>query len=76
MVNTEAMLSLIRERGYKMSHLAKLLGICPNSLYRKTRNMTEFKSSEVEVLCKALGVNSLSQRKALFCSSGVDKMAN
>lgn len=74
MVNTEALLNLIHEKGYKMSHLAKLIGVCPNSMYRKTRNISEFKESEVDTLCRVLGVNSLSARRTLFCSSEVDKM--
>ena len=66
MVDTEKLEGLIDKTGKKKSFLADQLGITIQSLKRKTSNKTDFKSSEVQILCQELGITSLTEKEKIF----------
>lgn len=72
MVNTELLNKRIEQSGYKRSHIASELNITRQSFSSKVNNSTEFLSSEVQKLCKVLGIESLDEKEAIFFASCVD----
>lgn len=66
MVNTELLNAKIEESGYKRAYIASELNITRQSFSSKVNNSTEFLSSEVQKLCKVLGIESLDEKEAIF----------
>ena len=66
MVNTELLNARIEESGYKRAYIASELNITRQSFSSKVNNSTEFLSSEVQKLCKVLGIESLDEKEAIF----------
>lgn len=66
MVNTELLNARIEESGYKRAYIASELNITRQSFSSKVNNSTEFMSSEVQKLCRVLGIESLEEKEAIF----------
>ena len=66
MVNTELLNAKIEESGYKRAYIASELNITRQSFSSKVNNSTEFLSSEVQKLCRVLGIESLDEKEAIF----------
>lgn len=67
MTNTELLEKKIEESGYKKSYIAKVIGLkTTNVLTKKANNESEFKVSEVNLLCELLKIDSLEEREAIF----------
>ena len=66
MVNTNELLALIANSGKKKQYFADELGMHIATFWRKVRNVSEFKPSEIDKLCNLLGVNSLKEKQRLF----------
>lgn len=66
MTNTELLEDYIKKSGYKKSYIAKAIGLSAYGLALKINNTNEFKTSEVDGLCKLLGINSLEERDRIF----------
>ena len=64
------MTSLLKNKidmsGYKLSWIAKQMGISRYSLSNKINNVTEFKSSEISQLCKILQIEKSEIAKYFF----------
>lgn len=73
MTNTELLRAKIQESGLKLSHIAKRLGLTPYGLANKINNRTEFKPSEIELLCEILFIPDTAERFAIFFAKKVDK---
>lgn len=71
MTNTPLLLLKIRQSGLKMLHVAKALGITRQSLHDKIYNKTEFKASQIEILCTILDIG-VADRMAIFFAGKVD----
>lgn len=70
MTNTELLREYIDKSGLKIQYLADKIGISRASLWQKITNKTEFKASEIQILCDLLEINSLrEQRNVFFMSS-------
>lgn len=65
MTNTTLLEKFIAESGYKRSYLAKCIGITSYALARKISNKSEFKGSEMDILCKLLNID-VENRMAIF----------
>ena len=50
MINTELLRQKIDESGYKLSYIAKQIGISPKSLLKRINNEAEFRVTEIEGL--------------------------
>ena len=69
MTNTVQIRTYIQDRGLKMGHVARVLGISDNTLRQKLNNESEFKVSEADRLSAILGL-TVEQRDACFFGSG------
>lgn len=65
MTNTKLLEQYIELSGYKRSYLAKALGITSYALALKINNKSEFKASEIDILCKLLNI-SVKDRMRIF----------
>lgn len=65
MTNTSLLMQYIEKSGYKMSFIAKQLGITAYGFSLKVNNKSEFKASEITILCKLLKI-SAKDKEAIF----------
>ena len=65
MTNTSLLMEYIEKSGYKMSFIAKQLGITAYGFSLKVNNKSEFKASEITILCKLLKI-SAKDKEAIF----------
>lgn len=73
MTNTELLRQKIDDSGYKLSYIAKAIGLkSVFGLAKKIRNETEFKPSEINVLCVLLKIDSLEEKDRIFFMEKVD----
>ena len=73
MTDTNLLNEIIQKSGYKRKFIAEQLGITPFGLDKKINNITEFKASEIDILCRLLGVKNLSEKERIFFVRKVDK---
>lgn len=66
MTNTALLEKRIVDSGLKKNFIAKSMGITPYGLAKKINNETEFKTSEVNMLCKILGITTLAEKDRIF----------
>lgn len=72
MTNTELLRSKIDESGYKLRFIAKQIGITYQGFLKKINNETEFKATEIQILCDLLNI-SLQEKEVIFFASFVDE---
>ncbi len=65
MTNTSLLMQYIDKSGYKKSFIAAQLGITTYAFMLKVNNKSEFKASEITILCKLLKI-STRDREAIF----------
>ena len=65
MTNTALLELCIDRSGYKKSFIAQQLGITAYALALKINNKSEFKASEITILCVLLNI-SAEDREAIF----------
>ena len=66
MTNTELLEKAIDKSGFKKNYIAKTIGLSPYGLAKKIKNVTEFKTSEINALCKLLKIESLEKKEKIF----------
>ena len=66
MVDTQVLEEIIKDEGKKKSYLADKLGISVQSLRLKMKNKQEFKTGEVAILCRELGITRLTDKEKIF----------
>ena len=71
--NSELLMAKISESGLKFSFIASKLGITRAGLYKKVNNQSQFKQTELYMLCMLLGINTLAEIKAIFFNLEVSK---
>ena len=65
-VDTQMLENIISQSGKKKTYLADQIGISVQSLRLKMNNELDFKSSEVAMLCKELGITQLTKKEKIF----------
>lgn len=65
MTNTALLEDYIKKSGYKKMFIAQALGVSRYSFQLKCLNKSEFKASEIDILCKLLHIN-VKDRMAIF----------
>lgn len=65
MTNTSLLEEYIQRSGYKKSYIAAQLGITAYGFALKCNNSSEFKASEMTILCKLLKI-SAKDKEAIF----------
>lgn len=69
MTNTEQIRTYIDNRGLKLSHVARVLGISCSALHQKLNDESDFKIREADRLSAMLGL-TMEQRDACFFGPG------
>jgi hypothetical protein len=64
--NTKLLKKKIDLSGYKMKYIAAQLGITYYGLAKKVNNETEFKASEIQILCDLLNVTGEEKEEIFF----------
>lgn len=68
MTNTVLLRQKIDESGYKLHFIAKRIGITYQGFLKKINNETEFKATEIQVLCDLLKID-IREKEAIFFAS-------
>ena len=71
MTNKDKLEEYIEKSGYKKSFIAKQIGITRYALILKINNKSEFKATEIEILCTLLNIG-VEERMAIFFAKRVD----
>lgn len=71
MTNTDLLADRICKSGLKKNYIAQVLGISPKTLANKISNRCEFKASEIDALCKLLGITDPADKEAIFFAKKV-----
>ena len=71
MTNTTLLEEYIAKAGYKKCYLARALGITGYALSMKIKGKTEFKASEIDILCEVLNIG-VEDRMRIFFAKTVD----
>lgn len=66
MTNTSLLEQYIEKSGYKKSYIAAQLGITAYGLALKINNKSEFKASEMTILCKLLKISARDKAAIFF----------
>ncbi len=66
MTNTALLEQYIEKSGYKKSFIAEQLGITAYGFSLKVNNNSEFKASEMSILCKLLKINARDKEAIFF----------
>lgn len=66
MTNTALINQYIEATGLKRSYIAKTIGISRAALANKISNRSDFKASEIDTICKILGINTLEEKESIF----------
>lgn len=72
MTDTLKLRELIKESGLKYNYIAKKLGLTHYGLQKKIENKTQFRTTEVKILCELLKINSLKKKEEIFFANEVD----
>ncbi len=72
MVDTLKLKGLLKEKGYKQSDAAKLLGVSTQTFNYKINNKNDFLSSEIAILCEKLGVKDGDTVIKIFFANNVN----
>jgi CTP-dependent riboflavin kinase len=65
MTNTSLLEEYIKRSGYRKSFIAEQLGITPYAFTLKCNNKSEFKATEIDILCKILQIG-IEDRMSIF----------
>ena len=66
MTNLELLEAKIAQSGKKKAYLAKKVGLTPAGFRNCCLNRSEFRVSQVLILCEELNIDSLEERQAIF----------
>ena len=66
MTDSKMLQSTISSSGYKLSFVAKKLGITYQALFNKINNNSEFKATEIFALSELLKLNAEQQKNIFF----------
>ena len=75
-VNTDRLSEFIEKSGKKKGYLAEKVGISRQALRNKMLNITEFTSTEVNILCSELGITKLTDKEQIFFANDVPDKRN
>ena len=76
MVNVDLLELAIFKSKKTKKYLAKQCGISSEALRQKINNGYDFRSTEVAILCRELGIESLDEKEQIFFADDVYKNIN
>lgn len=71
MTNTSLLEEYIKQSGYRKSYIASYLGITAYAFALKCNNKSEFKATEIDMLCELLKIG-VRDRMSIFFAKQVD----
>lgn len=71
MINTKMLQDAMRSKGFTIGELASAVGLSRTGLFNKMHNKSEFKISEIEIVCSALKLNK-DKKNAIFFAKRVE----
>ena len=75
MTNSKLIRETIKERGLKIKYVAEKMGLSHYGLQKKMDNITEFKVSEVDAFCAAVGGLARDDMIKIFFADEVDYLS-
>jgi hypothetical protein len=66
MTNTDLLKKKVKDSGLKYTYLAQRLNLSREGLSKKFNNETEFKASEIAILCSLLKIVSPTEKESIF----------
>ena len=66
MTTTELLKEFIDQSGLKLQYIAQALNLSRFALNNKIENRSQFKPSEIKILCDLLRIESLSDKERIF----------
>lgn len=75
MIDLRQLKEIIDESGKSPEYLAAAMGLSRQGYYNKLTGKSDFKTEEVNALCKALGINSVSMRDKIFFARKVENIS-
>lgn len=66
MTDTQYLESLVKVSGFKKKFISDKLGLSYYSFHQKINNKTEFKPSEIKILCDLLSISAIDMEKIFF----------
>ena len=66
MTNRELLEEKIRRSGLKKGYIAEKLGVTPSTFSALLNNKSEFKASQISIICKLLNIQDDAEVKAIF----------
>lgn len=66
MTNLKLLEEKIKQSGLKKSYLAEKVGLTRAGFRNCCLNKSEFRTSQVKILCEELNIDSLEEREAIF----------
>ena len=75
MTNTRLLNEAIQKSGLKKVFIAEKVGLSPVGLHNCITGKSEFKASQISVLCDLLGIKDLEQKEAIFFAEFVAQKA-
>lgn len=66
MTNTKLLEKVIRESGVKKGYLADKIGVSRATFTALLRGESEFKASQIRVICDTLGIQDPAKMEAIF----------
>lgn len=71
MTNTALLEEKIKASGKKISYLAEMCGLSYAGFRNCVINKAEWKTSQIKILCKELGITALKEKEAIFFADNV-----
>ena len=71
MTDTKMLEQIIKASGFKKAFLAEKIGLTPAGFYNCVNNRAEFKASQINILCKLLGIDAETKDAIFFVNFGV-----
>lgn len=66
MTDTKLLDSKIESSGLRIGFICAKMGISRQGFDNKRKNKTQFKPTEIDMLCELLGVRTITERYAIF----------
>ena len=66
MTNTQLLNDLIKKSGLKKVYIAEKAGLSPVGLHHCITGKSEFKASQIGIICNLLGIKDLELKEAVF----------
>uniref|UniRef100_UPI004027557B helix-turn-helix domain-containing protein n=1 Tax=Eubacterium sp. TaxID=142586 RepID=UPI004027557B len=66
MVDSKRLMGIIISKGYSQSTLAEKVGMSKNALNLKINNKSDFRTGEIENLCRILGIKKAQDKVDIF----------